>query len=116
MAWEEVFVPPALAQSVQNDPALVDPALLNAGPPGRLFFGFVLSYALFALGWVLFGVATLRARVYPRAAALVLIVGAVLAFFPLPFSTVVFAVAAAWMGFALLTGRGATAGQPQRVS
>ncbi len=116
VSWEEVFVPPALAQLIQSDPAVADPALLDAGPPAWVNFGFVLSFALFALGWLLFGVATLRARVYPRAAAIVLIVGAVLAFFPLPFSTVVFAAAVSWMGFALLTGRGVTAEQSARVS
>ena len=64
----------------------------------------------------MFGVAALRARVFPRAAAILLIVGAVVIFLPLPFTTVVFAVAVAWLGFALFSGRDASAERPSRVS
>jgi hypothetical protein len=39
--------------------------------------GFVLAGLLADLGWALFGVASLQARVYPRAASILLIVGAV---------------------------------------
>ena len=37
--------------------------------------GFVLSYVLSGVGEILFGIATLRARVYPRTPAVLLIVG-----------------------------------------
>ncbi len=70
---------------------------------------------MFTVGWVLFGLATLRARVYPRVAAALLIVGAVLAFLPLSLSTVLFGAAIAWLGFILFTGRDASAAQPSRV-
>ena len=95
-------------------PVLADaaPELLDAGPPS----GYALSFGIFALGWLLFGVAALRARVYPRWAALLLIGGAVLSFLPLPLSTAPFGLAVAWMGFALLTGRGAADERPPRVS
>ncbi len=73
------------------------------------------SYVLAALGWLLFGVATLRARVYPRVAAILLIVGAVLLGLPLAGSEIVLAVAVAWLGFALFTGRAAQTEQPGRV-
>ncbi|MDP8950462.1 MAG: hypothetical protein M3N00_09560, partial [Actinomycetota bacterium] len=59
------------------------------------------SYVLAALGWLLFGVATLRAGVYPRWAAIVLIVGAVLLGLPVPGLEIVLAVAVSWLGFAL---------------
>jgi hypothetical protein len=39
--------------------------------------GFVLAGLLADLGWALFGVASLQARVYPRAASILLVVGAV---------------------------------------
>ena len=74
------------------------------------------SYVLAALGWLLFGVATLRARVYPRWAAILLIVGAVLLGLPVPGLEIVLAVAVAWLGFALFTGRGvAPTERPERV-
>jgi hypothetical protein len=55
-------------------------------PPGRppeeqpcpiLLTGALLSYVLFALGWVLYGLALLRARAVPVAVGLALIVGGV---------------------------------------
>jgi hypothetical protein len=76
----------------------------------------LLSFITFSLGWLLFAIGTLRARVFPRAAAILLIVGAVFVFLPLLFTTVVFAVAVAWLGFALFTGGEASAEQPSRVS
>lgn len=70
--------------------------------------GFLLSFVLAALGWLLFGVATLRAGVYPRPAALLLIVGAVVSLAhivaPLPLSGIVLSVAVAWLGFVLFSG------------
>jgi hypothetical protein len=68
-----------------------------------------------SVGWLLFGVATLRPGVYPRAAAILLMVGAIISFVPLPLTEVILAVAIAWLGFDLLTGRGVSAEQPARV-
>ncbi len=102
-SWAETFIVPTLVDAA--------PELLDAGPP----LGYALSFGIFAIGWVLFGVAALRARVYPRWAALLLIVGAVLSFLPLPLSTAPFGVAVAWMGLILFTGRDASAEQPSRV-
>jgi hypothetical protein len=83
--------------------------------------GNVWANLLAYLGWALFGVSSLQARVYPPAAAVLLVVSAVLA---APFSTLtasalgnipvyvglgantIFNVAIAWLGFALFTGRG----------
>jgi hypothetical protein len=59
--WFELFITPAL---VALAPGLLEAEL---GIPG-----FVLVALLGAVGWVLFGVATLRAGVYPRWAALLL--------------------------------------------
>ncbi|MDP9410465.1 MAG: hypothetical protein M3P70_08175 [Actinomycetota bacterium] len=106
-SWTNTFVPPALAVEA--------PEFLAAGPAGTLGFGFTLSFALAALGWFLFGTATLRARVYPRAAAAALMVGAALTFTPLPASGVVFAAAVIWLGMALFAQKEASAGQPERA-
>lgn len=69
----------------------------------------------FVLGWVLFGVAALRTRVYPRASAMLLIAGALILLLPLPLGGIVFAAALAWMGYVLFTGRGEEAPQPTRA-
>ena len=102
--WASVFIAPALATEV--------PEVVDAGPPP----GLLPTFIIFAVGWLLFGIATLRGRVFPRAAAILLIVGAVVTILPLPFTTLVFDVAVAWLGFALFTGREASAEQPPRVS
>jgi hypothetical protein len=70
---------------------------------------------VFVLGWVLLGAATLRARVYPRASAMLLIAGTLILLLPLPLGGVIFAAAVAWMGYALFTGRGEEQA-PQRAS
>jgi len=84
------------------------PGLLDTEPAGLLAAGFMISFLLLALGWLLFGLASLQARVFPRNAAVLLVVGAVLLFVLLmldvPGSTVVFGAALAWMGYALWSG------------
>ena len=69
----------------------------------------------FVLGWVLFGVASLRTRIYPRAAATLLIAGALILLLPLPLGGLVFAAALAWMGYVLFTGRDEEVAQPTRA-
>lgn len=94
--WAQEFFAPVVAEAA---PDLLD------NVPGWLYFGSVMTFSLFALGWLLFGVATFRARIYPRWAALLLMIGAVLIIFPLPVPSVVFDVAVAWLGLTLLRGR-----------
>ena len=103
--WFELFITPSLAAEA---PELAEAEL------GLV--GFILSFLLVIIGWVLFGVATLRARIYPRWAAVLLIVGAVVSFVPIPLSGIVLSVAVAWLGFVLFTGRGMSSEQPSRVS
>lgn len=103
--WFELFITPALAAEA---PELAEAELGLAG--------FILVFVLATLGWILFGVATLRARVYPRWAAVLLIVGGLIAFVPVPMSGIVFSVAIVWLGFTLFTGRNASVEEPARVS
>ncbi len=103
--WFELFITPSLAAEA---PELAEAELGLAG--------FILSFLLVIIGWLLFGVATLRARVYPRPAAVLLIAGAVLSFAPIPLAGIVLSVAVAWLGFVLFTGRGMSSEQPSRVS
>jgi hypothetical protein len=68
-AWAEVFVYPTLAQVAPN---AWSGSILEVSP--YLSAGLTLSFPLFGIGLILFGVATFRARVYPRWAALLLII------------------------------------------
>lgn len=105
--WTNTFVAPSLATEA--------PAFLEAGPTGVLGAAYTLSFALAAVGWLLFGLVSLRARVYPRAATAVLMVGAALSFAPLPASGVVLEVAIAWMGLVLFSQKETSVQQPERV-
>jgi hypothetical protein len=71
--WFDGFAAPWLAEVAPQTFTTVRPTAI-------LQLGAVLSYGLLALGWMLFGVAALRARVFPTAAALGLIVGGLVAF------------------------------------
>lgn len=92
--WFELFVAPELAARAP------DLATAELG-----FTGFVLSFLLAAFGWLLFAIATLRAGVYPRPAAVLLVAGALVSFVPLfvevPATGLLLSVAVAWLGFVL---------------
>jgi hypothetical protein len=78
--------------------------------------GLVLTFITLGVGWLLFGIATLHGGVFPRWAAILLMVGAVLSFFPVPLTSIVLSAAVIWLGFILVTGRGVAPGeQSQRV-
>lgn len=106
--WTNAFVAPVLAQENSR--------LLETGPTGVLNVAFTLSFALGAVGWLLFGLVSLRTRVYPRAAVITLMAGAALTFVPLPGAGLVFYVAIAWLSFALFSRQEAFAGRPERVA
>jgi hypothetical protein len=102
LSWGEPFLGPLVAKAA--------PGLLNTEPSGVLAVGSILSIVLFALGWLLFGVASLRAGALPRGAAILLIVGALLFFvlssLDLPLWSVVLGAAVVWIGYALWSGTG----------
>lgn len=106
--WDSAFTVTALAGTA--------PELYEAELPGLVLFGLVLSFVLFSLGWLLFGVAVLRSRTYSRGSAILLMAGAVLAFFPFPFTFIPFGLAVSWMGSSLLSGRTTVTERPTRVS
>jgi len=77
----------------------------------------LLTISVAALGWLIFGIATLKGRIYPRPASLVLMIGAVLSAIPGPATEVVLVLAIAWLGYYLFSGRRVAAAQaPPRVS
>lgn len=90
-------------------PNMADKAskIFEATPPG-----FVVTFLLFAVGWLVFGLAMLRARIYPRVVALAIVAGAVINLVPVAGMEFVFAFAIAWAGVLLFTGRGTTEAQP----
>lgn len=106
--WTNAFVAPVLAQENSR--------LIETGPTGVLSVAFTLSFALAAAGWLLFGLVSLRAGVYPRAAVVTLIVGAALTFVPLPGGGVVFYVAVAWLGLALFARQEGPVVRRERVA
>ncbi len=106
--WAELFVPPSMAVEA--------PTVLDAEPTGMLALGFTLTFLFFLpLGWLLFGVASLRARIYPRAAAILLMVGAVISGLPIPLTEIVLYVGVVWLGFVLFAEGGEAVRQPTRV-
>lgn len=70
--WFETFAVPWLADEAPNAFA-TDPTILLA-------LGAIGSYASFAAGWILFGVAGFRARVFPRAVSGAMVIGGALGF------------------------------------
>lgn len=106
-AWYQLFVLPAMAADV---PAFTE--AVRAAEVGQLLtLGLLIPVLAQILGWVIFGIATYRARVFPRWVAAALVVGALLLFVPVPGIPVVFQVAVASMGFLLFSGRLETPGQ-----
>jgi hypothetical protein len=113
--WALLFIGPLVAAEA--------PQLLQGQPPASAAYrvaagGFLVSYGIFALGWLLFGVATLRTHFLPRLAVVFLIIGAVLTFPAVPSpprTDVILGVAIAWLGLALLRSRGATTQRTSRV-
>jgi len=100
--WFEAFVFPHLTE--------VAPDALSADPGGILLVGAFFSFLTFILGWLIFGVASFRAAVFPRAASVLLMGGAVI-LFPSPLfppKLVVFALAVGWMGLWLYRSQRST--------
>ena len=105
LAWLGAFLDPALASQA--------PEFYVAARSGEIggTVGTVLGIGVFspiliqALGWTIFGIATYRARVFPRWLAVGLIVGSLLLFVPVQGSPVMFQLAIASMGVLLFLGR-----------
>jgi len=89
--WTQVFVTPFL---IAEAPELLEQS------PGPVLAGYVLSYTLLGVGALLFSIATLRARAFPRWTCVLAIVGAVVCLAPLPSRYFLFAIAvSAWSAY-----------------
>ena len=71
--WFEAFASPWVIG--------VAPELLTADKSPLWQAGYLSSYVLFALGWALFGVACLRAKVLPTAVSVAIVAGGLVGFF-----------------------------------
>jgi len=71
--WFDGFASPWLAEVAPQ-------VFVTPRPTPILELGALLSYGLMALGWMFFGLATLRARVFPMLAALGLVAAGLIAF------------------------------------
>ena len=89
--WFETFYVTYLADTA--------PAVLDADPAGLIVIGAVSSYLLFAIGWALFGLSSLRAGVFPRAICVAIVIGGLLGFQSLlpPFG-IPLGLAMIWLG------------------
>lgn len=94
--WADLFVYPFLADEA--------PEVASSDPSGWFIRGFLLSFALSALGWLLVGIAILRSRQVPRWVAVLLIVGAVASLLP-KYGGLLFFLAIAVLGYYLAGGR-----------
>ena len=74
--WAALFVLPALSAHAPN--------VLTSGAMGSVTVGYVASYAVFAVGWIVTAVALLRTRAVPVWLGVLLIVGAVASLAPAP--------------------------------
>jgi hypothetical protein len=95
--WANTFVLPSMADALAKEPS----GVLDIAPPRALAAGLGLSYGLVSVGWLLFGLAILRYRAYPRAAAATLTLGAALTWLPFPLTGVLFGVGVAQLGWHL---------------
>ena len=96
--WFEAFAVPAIATQV--------PEVLDLEPAGSVLLGAIATVGLYSAGWTLFSIAALRARVFPRSAALLMLAGGLAG--PLALSTpyqLPLAIAVGWIGYTL-TSRG----------
>jgi hypothetical protein len=74
--WFESFVVPWWAAGPGAQGLTADPSLIMA-------LGALVSYFLFAAGWTLFGIASVRARVFPWPIAIAIIIGGIAGYWAL---------------------------------
>jgi hypothetical protein len=97
--WYEAFIGPMLREQA--------PELLRTAPSGSILIGAALTGIIFAAGWVLFGIATYRAGVAPRGAAILMTLAGFVGILAQisPFQ-IPLALAMGWMGLWLVRSTG----------
>ncbi len=96
--WYEAFAVPRLAE--------VAPDAIDTFVGGRLFIGGLTSFALFGIGWILYGAASTRARVIPRSISITILVAGLMSGVPIGIfylsGGVVHGMAFVWLGVWML--------------
>ena len=96
--WYEAFAVPRIAEVV--------PEAIPTFVGGRLLLGGLSSFVLLGVGWVLFGAASIRARVFPTPISGAILLGGLLSGVPIGLAYltggVVLGVAIAWLGVWLM--------------
>lgn len=105
--WFDGFAAPWIAD--------VAPGAILAGGSGMLAVGGLSSYVLFALGWMVFGIAGWRTRMFPAWAGIAFIIAGVLGFNAgLPPYGIPIGLAMAALGWWIWRTGGRTAAPPER--
>jgi hypothetical protein len=102
--WNEFFVMPVLVADGYTQ------------APEGLIPGFILNFFTYAIGWTLFAVATFRAKVLPRPAAVMVAVGHVLTLTGLPAVYLPTYLATVWIGVVILQKQRASVPQVAPVA
>jgi len=94
--WFESFIAPGIAA--------VAPQVMTGAITGSMAVGAAATFGFFAVGWIVFGIATFRANVYPRPAAALLVIGGAVGILAgsTPYQ-VPLAIAVGWIGYSLTT-------------
>lgn len=71
-AWFEAFVVPFLSS--------ISPQLVNEVPSGSLIIGALLSFFSFSIGWIMVGISSYKARVWPKYISILIICGGIFGF------------------------------------
>jgi hypothetical protein len=97
--WYEAFIGPVLRQQA--------PELLATAPSGSILFAAIFTGVIFAVGWAVFGLASIRAGVVPRGAAVLMTIAGVAGILTLisPFQ-IPLALAVGWIGLWLVRSDG----------
>ena len=84
-------------------PVFLDAVQENLG--GTIAIGYILTFTIFSVGWLFFGIVSLRAGLLPRVPVLLLIVGGGLMFtafiLPFPIPVLFFGIGLAWLGYTI---------------
>jgi hypothetical protein len=92
--WYETFIGPTLRDRV--------PEILQEAQPGLALFGAFVTSAAFAVGWLIFGFSSYRARVFPQGASILMMLGGLAGAVALVVgSQIPLALAVGWIGLSL---------------
>jgi len=104
--WYEAFSVPWMAD--------IAPSAFETGAAGRLLVGGLASFALFAVGWALYAIASLREGTFPTAISATILVGGIASGLPFGsaylYGNIVLGLGIGWLGIWVMRTRSASAG------